>query len=46
MHSMYDDQVGLSSPLLGEAQFVDVVISAAWFGAARNCTNSSLSANL
>ena len=28
MHSVYDDVVGLSSPLLAEVQFVDCVISA------------------
>ena len=28
VHSVYDDVVGLSSPLLAEAQFVDCVISA------------------
>ena len=28
MHSVYDDEVGLSSPLLAEVQFVDCVICA------------------
>ena len=28
MHSVYDDVVGLSSPLVAEVQFVDCVISA------------------
>ena len=27
MHSVYDEEVGLSSPLTAEAQFVDCVIS-------------------
>ena len=46
MHSVYDEQVRRSSPLLAEAQFFDVVISAAWFGAAGKCTNSPLPARL
>ena len=39
MHSAYDEQVGLPLPLLSEAQFFFVVICAAWFSAAGNCTN-------
>ena len=39
MHGLYDEQVGLPSPLLAEAQFFFDVICAACFSAARNCTN-------
>ena len=46
MHSVYDDVVGLSSPLLAEVPFIDVVICAALFSAAGNCTNSPLPAHL
>ena len=46
VHSVYDDVVGLSSPVLAEAQFDDCVICAAWFSAAANCTNSPLPAHL
>ena len=28
MHSVYDEEVGLSSPLMAQVQFVDCVISA------------------
>ena len=46
MHCVYDDVVGLSSPLLAEVRFVDVVICGASFTAAGNCTNSPLPAHL
>ena len=46
MHSVYDDVVGLYLPLLAEVQFVDIMICAAWFSAARDCTNSPLPAHL
>ena len=46
VHSVYDEQVGLSWPLLAEAQFVDGVISVAWLSVARNFTNSPLPAHL
>ena len=32
MHSVYDEEVGLSSPLEAEVQFVDCVISALFSG--------------
>ena len=38
MHSVYVEQVGLPSPLQAEAQFL-LVICAACFSAARNCTS-------
>ena len=38
MHSVYVEQVGLPSPLQAEAQFLCLVISAACFNAARDCT--------
>ena len=31
MHNVYDDEVGLSSPLLAEVQFVDCVMSALFY---------------
>ena len=46
LHSVYDEQVGLSSPLLAEVQFVDCVICTASFSAVGNCTNSPLPADL
>ena len=45
VHSVYDEQVGLPSPLTAEVQFF-VVICAARFSAAGNCTNSPLPAHL
>ena len=39
MHSVYDDEVGLHSPVTAELQFVVCVICAAYFSAARHCTN-------
>ena len=46
VHSVYDNVVRLYSPLLAEVQFVDVVICAAWFSAAENCTHSPLPGHL
>ena len=45
VHSVYDDVVELSLPLTAEVQFF-VVICAAWFSAAGNCTHSPLPARL
>ena len=46
MHSVYDGQVGLSSPLLAEVEFFDCVIWTAWFCTVENCSNSPLPAHL
>ena len=45
VHRVYDEQVGLPSPFTAEVQFF-LVICAAWFSAAGNCTNSPLPASL
>ena len=39
MRSVYVDEVGLHLPLTAELQFVVCVICAAYFSAARDCTN-------